>query len=143
MYPDNESIAVISHTFACITVIQTGASKMDRKKELKREFKETGTTAGVVSLRCKANGRVLLMTRQDLNGCFVRTRMSLESGRHHISALQKDWNEFGADNFEFEILDTLNKADLVDRDAVAELEALKELWREKLAAPPANATFYD
>lgn len=109
---------------------------MDRKKQLKKEYLEAGTTGGVVSLRCEANGRVYLTARKNINGAFNRTRLQLEGGRHFIKQLQQDWNEFGKDNFIYEVLDEIKDAD------EAELEELKELWREKLSGPPTNATFY-
>lgn len=93
-------------------------------------------TGGIVSLRCVTNGRVFLSARKNINGAFNRTRLQLESGRHFIKELQKDWNEFGKEYFVYEVLDEIKDAD------EAELEELKELWREKPAAPPTNATFY-
>lgn len=123
-------------TMAPAAIKESGVLKMDRKKELKKEYLEAGTTAGIVSLRCKVNGRVFLTARPNINGAFNRTRIQLETGRHFVSALQKDWNEFGKDNFVYEVLDTLKGAD------PAELEELRELWRDKLSAPPTNATFY-
>jgi len=121
---------------------KTGATKMDRRKELKRAYLETGTTAGIVCVRCKANGRMLLMMRKDINGFVSRVRFALEAGGYFKTELQKDWNKYGENEFEFEVLDTLKKEDLADKNPDDELRALMDLWRDKLAAPPSNATFY-
>lgn len=53
-------------------------------------------------------------------------------GLHPNRALQKDWNDFGPDAFEFEILDTLKPADSSGYDPSNDLRVLEEMWLEKL-----------
>lgn len=113
-----------------------------QKKEIKRAYAEAGTTPGVFVIRNVAASRVLLGTSTNVNSIMNRHRFQLDLNGHPNSGLQRDWNASGKDSFTFEVLDTLKKEDLVDRDVNTELAALKELWREKLAGPPSNVSFY-
>ena len=62
---------------------------------------------------------------------LIRTQLRL--GGHPNRALQKDWNEFGPEAFEFQILDTLQIPDQSDYDPSDDLRVLEELWLEKLS----------
>jgi hypothetical protein len=115
---------------------------VDRRKELKRAYLEAGTIAGVYCIRNIVNGRIYVDASPNAQGMLNRHRFDLDLGSHRNHALQQDWNENGKDKFEFEILDVLKNEDLVDANVAAELAALKELWREKLSAPPSNSPLY-
>ena len=55
--------------------------------------------------------------------------------------LQKDWNRLGEGAFEFEVLEELEPGDGPEWDPRADLEALEELWLEKLERlGPSGAT---
>jgi alkanesulfonate monooxygenase SsuD/methylene tetrahydromethanopterin reductase-like flavin-dependent oxidoreductase (luciferase family) len=47
--------------------------------------------------------------------------------------LQRDWSNLGAESFEFEVLETLERAETQTGEAFAEdLDVLKDYWLEKL-----------
>lgn len=46
--------------------------------------------------------------------------------------LQKDWNQFGPDAFEFEELDILTPSEDPNYNPAEDLEFLKDMWIEKL-----------
>lgn len=103
------------------------------KKALKREYKETARPMGIYQIRNTANGKVLIGTSVDLPSILNRHRAQLGFGSHRNRALQKDWNELGPEAFELEILDTLPPSDRPAYDPSADLQALEDLWLEKLA----------
>ena len=102
------------------------------KKELKREYKQTLRPIGVFRIRNMANEKVFIGSSLNLDGIFNRHEFQLKMGGHPNKALQSDWNRFGAENFEFEILEELFPRENPDYDYRADLEVLKDLWLEKL-----------
>jgi len=103
------------------------------KKALTREYKETPRTAGVAVVRCRENGKVLLIAGVDIPALVNRHRAQLKLGGHPNRALQVDWKTFGAEAFEFEIVDTLPLPDTADVDQRDDVQALEAMWMEKLA----------
>ncbi len=105
---------------------------MDRTKAI-REYKETRRPMGEDRVRNRVSGRSLLGTSVDLPSILNRQRAALRLGSHADRELQRDWNELGEGAFALETLDTLappeNRAGY---DPGAELQALEQLWREKL-----------
>lgn len=106
----------------------------DRKKELKRQYKELKKPMGVFIIRCKSDNKCLIQTSNDLRADINGARVRLEGGFHMFGELQKEWNELGADNFTIEVLDELEyDKDLTKTDYSEELNLLKNMWEEKLA----------
>src|SRR5215471_14640341 len=75
----------------------------DKKRELKREYKLNHRPMGVYQIRNVVNEKVLIGAALDLPGIFNRHRFQLKMGNHPNTALQAEWNEFGDENFAFEI----------------------------------------
>lgn len=98
------------------------------KKDLKREYKETQQTMGVFQIRNLTNEKVFVGSSLNLDGIFNRHKFALNAGSHQNKALQADWNEFGAENFAFEILEELEPRE--NLDTKRELEFLEDLWLE-------------
>ena len=105
---------------------------MDRKA-LIREYKETRRPMGVYRVRNTVNGKSFIGTSKDLPAMLNRQQSQLRMGGHPNRALQKDWAEYGAEAFEFEVLDTLTIPERADYDPTADLRALEELWLDKLS----------
>lgn len=105
---------------------------MDRKA-LIRQYKESRRPMGVFRVKNTADGRSLVGTSVDLPAMLNRQRAQLRLGAHPNRAIQKDWNELGAEAFEFEILDTLAPPDEPDYDPSGDLRVLEGLWLEKLS----------
>jgi hypothetical protein len=105
---------------------------MDRKKELKQQFKETTVYGGVYAIKNTKNQKMLIgKTRnlKTLNGI----RFMLENGDYTINKnLQEEWNQFGEENFVFDVLERLKKKEdpfFKEKEALIELE---QKWLEKL-----------
>jgi len=69
----------------------------------------------------------------DLQGYKNRFEFSLSTGGCVSTKLQKDWLQFGADAFTFEILEELVKKETqTPKEFSEDIETLKEIWLEKL-----------
>ena len=105
---------------------------MKSRKELSREYLERPKPAGVFQVKNTANGKVLLGSSLNLDGALNGHRFMLRIGSHRNKDLQKDWNEFGADNFDFEILEVVQVRDDPNLNLSDELTLLEMIWLEKL-----------
>lgn len=109
---------------------------MDRKQELKQLYKESEREAGVYQVRNTKNQKVLIESTPNLKSINGK-RFQLEMGGHKNIELQKEWNEYGKDAFEFEVLEMLKK-DKEGRyeggfsDIKTALEKLEEKWVERV-----------
>jgi group I intron endonuclease len=101
------------------------------KNELKRQYKQTLREMGVFQIRNKANGKILIGSAKDLNGKINSNKFQLKTGRHYNQALQKDYNQYGENNFSFEVLDYLKPTEN-QKDYSDELKLLEEMWLNKL-----------
>lgn len=99
---------------------------------MKRAYKERQKPAGVFQVKNTANGKILLGSSLNLEGPLNSHKFMLTIGRHRNEALQKDWNEFGAEKFVFEILEIAKVKDDPDFNLDDELTLLEEIWLEKL-----------
>jgi hypothetical protein len=107
---------------------------MDRKTMI-REYKETPRPAGVYRVVHAPSGRTLLGSSADAPARLNRLQTQLRTRGHPNRALQRDWNEDGADAFTFEVLDLLPPREDEGGDPQDDLRMLEELWREKLGLP--------
>ena len=102
------------------------------KKELKREYKQNLRPMGIFQIRNLIKEKVFIGSTLNLPGIFNRHEFQLKMGGHPNKILQADWNEFGAENFEFEILEEVFPRENPDYNYAADLEVLEDLWLEKL-----------
>jgi len=107
---------------------------MDRaeRKSFNREYKNTPRPVGIYRVRNSVTGKSLVGSSTDLPGMLNRQRFQLENGLHPDRELQRDWNELGADAFEFETLDRLKPSEEPGYDPTEDLAALKDMWIEEL-----------
>ncbi|MZP30688.1 DUF2087 domain-containing protein [Heliobacterium undosum] len=114
-----------------------GVAPVDKesRRQKKLAYKETAPSVGVFQIRNKINGKGLIGSSRNIEAAFNRHRFSLSHGAHESPELQKDWNEHGAENFAFEVLETLEleAEERQNMRAVNEvLQGLEEHWKEKL-----------
>jgi DNA-binding HxlR family transcriptional regulator len=103
---------------------------MESLKEIKTRYKQTPKTAGVYQIRNTVTGRILLGSSLNLHGPWNRHKFGLSIGGHGNKELQKDWNQYGADAFVFEVLETVK--DNPDINTSVALETLELAWAAKL-----------
>lgn len=107
---------------------------MDRKKELKLQYKQMKPPMGVFVIRSKFSNKYYLEATNNFRARFNSTKVKLESNFHPNKELQKDWNEHGEENFTFEIMENLEyDKDEMKTDYTDDLALLEMIWEEKLA----------
>lgn len=107
---------------------------MDRKKELKEQYKQMKTKMGIFVVRCMANNKYYLRATQNLNGIMNSTKFQLNCGSFPNEELQSDWKNYGSEQFQTEILEELEyDKDEAKTDYSEELDIMKMVWNEKLS----------
>jgi hypothetical protein len=106
-----------------------------RRKELTAEYLRARRPAGVYAIRCAGSGKALLGCSSNLDS--ARNRVEFARATNMPGALdgrlRADFERFGAEAFSFEVLDALDVApEATEADLQADLDALLQLWREKL-----------
>jgi hypothetical protein len=105
---------------------------VSKKKELKREYQQNHTPMGIYRIRNIPNDKILIGTALNLPGILNGQKAQLSGGCHPNKALQSEWNEFGSDNFTFEIVDELSATEGPAHDYREDLAFLEEFWLDKL-----------
>ncbi len=104
---------------------------MNRRDILVAQYKEMKTEAGVYAIRNQANHKVWISSTRNLKSINGK-KLQLEVGSHMNKKLQAEWSQYGAQQFDFEILEVLDKKDLhpmQEKDALAKLE---QKWLDQL-----------
>lgn len=105
---------------------------MDRKKELKQQFKEASVEAGVYQIKNTVNNKILVGSTNNLK-TLNGIKFMLETNAYTPNKkLQEEWKYYGKEAFTIEILEKLKKKDepyFNEKEALLELE---EKWLEKL-----------
>lgn len=104
---------------------------MNRKEELKQQYKETKVDAGVFMIKNTINQKMFIASTRNLK-TINGQQFSLRMGSHINKSLQEDWNQFGEDAFTIEVLETLQEKKDGYFDAKDALKKLEEKWVEKL-----------
>lgn len=114
---------------------------MDRKKELKQQYKQMKPDMGIFIIRCNEEKKCHIQTAQDLKGVMNGALARLGGGFHPNQELVKDWKEKGQGAFSMEILEHLAyDKDESKTDYSEELAILEMIWQEKLTKE--GYTFY-
>lgn len=112
---------------------KAGASTMETRKELKRQYLETPKQAGIFQVKNTVNGKVLLGSSTNLHGPLNKHRFMLSTGMHTNQALQQDWKQHGADAFTFEVIEVVRQKDEPGFSVADELTLLEQIWLERLS----------
>lgn len=106
---------------------------MDRRKELKSQYKDLKPDMGLYLIRCEETKKYHLETTKNLKGHMNGAAFKLETGNHPVRELQKEWKALGKDKFSVGIAEHLEyKEDAEDSYYDQELLLMKMLWEEKL-----------
>jgi len=127
-----EIIAADQGVKPAIPLMTPTAKKVSERSQLKQLYKQSRPDMGVYQIRNKVNGRIFIDSCKNLEGSEKSRLFQLRMGKIVFSpGLQKDLNEFGANNFEFSVLDVLPKSESGE-NVERLLLALKLQWQEKL-----------
>jgi hypothetical protein len=106
---------------------------LDRKRELKQQYKESFRPMGIICIKNIENGKIYIEKSPNIEGTFNKHKFQLELGGHILKELQKDWNTYGGEKFIFEVLEYLKPSDKDTlEDLKEELEIMEVLWLDKL-----------
>lgn len=101
------------------------------RRELLGAYKERKTVGGIYAIRNRKNGRLLVGSAADLKGFRNRFEFAKQTGSGLSLRLKRDWEAFGPDAFELEVLEELEKKDAQTAEEFsADLKALLELRLE-------------
>jgi len=101
-------------------------------KQLKEEYKQRPLTLGVFLIRNTVSNRIFLASGQNLTGIINRHKFDLRHGSHKNKELQADWNESGAANFAFEIVEQIEPPTEGHFDVKQELRFMEDMWLAEL-----------
>ena len=104
---------------------------MDRKQELKQQYKETKIEAGVYQIRNTKNQKIFVESTSNLKTINGK-RFTLDMGTFQNKLLQNEWKEFGDEAFVFEVLEILKAPEEGYFDPKDALKKLKKKWLDKL-----------
>ena len=109
----------------------------ERRRELRALYDQRPRHVGVYALRNSVTGRCHVASALDLDA--VRNKLEFARATQRPSVLDHrltaEIREFGIDAFTLEVLDELDVTPEMTPDSVrADLAALEELWRDKVAA---------
>ncbi|MDO3412135.1 DUF2087 domain-containing protein [Saccharibacillus sp. CPCC 101409] len=106
-------------------------SPVNRRKELQAIYKEIKQEAGVYRVVHTASGRSFVASLPNLKSMSGR-QFELNNGSFQNKELQQDWNQYGADAFEFEVLEVLKPSENAYVTVREQLNELEEKWLNKL-----------
>jgi hypothetical protein len=106
---------------------------MDRKKELKQQYKLMKPEMGIFIIRCNDEKKCYIQAAPDLRGVMNGALARLGGRMHPCQELQRDWTAKGPKAFTMEILECLAyDKDESKTDYTDELTILQMIWEEKL-----------
>jgi hypothetical protein len=105
------------------------------RKEAIRKFKEQKPLRGAFAVRCKATGQVWVGASLNLAATKNGTWFSLRHRGHLDRGLQHQWNICGEDQFQYEVLETLEE-DLTPLEIPDLLKEKRRYWIAHLKARP-------
>jgi group I intron endonuclease len=82
--------------------------------------------AGIYKITNIANGKVYVGSSSNIAGRWRQHASTLRLGKHANPKLQHAWNKYGSDAFTFDVIETVDTADLLIREAhhIRELDAV-------------------
>ena len=104
----------------------------DNRKKLVEEYKNREILGGICGIRNTANQKILIESTTDLAANKNRFDFFHKTNAMTNNKLKRDWEQYGKEAFQFEVLEELKKDPLQSQsNFLKDLELLKELWIEK------------
>ena len=106
---------------------------MDRRKELKAQYKARKVVGGIYRINNRENGRFYLEYTDDIQATHNWFSSCCMTNTCTLPHIREDWKKFGKDAFFVEELDLLEKKqEQTNAEFTSDLKILLELWDEKL-----------
>jgi len=114
---------------------------VNRRKELQEAYKQMKPDMGIFMIQSLDTKKCTIEVDHNMKAKMNRRKIQLQTNGHPVLELQQEWNQYGEDNFNFEVLEQLKYGKDEDKtDYSEELAILLMVWEEKLTAE--NVTFY-
>lgn len=108
---------------------------MDRRKQLKDEYKLRKPPMGVLDFYCKASGQSYLVCAPDITATINSIKMRLGFNGNMNKALQADWQRYGESGFDIRVAASLDYEENHEGDYTDELLLLRmELMEQNPSA---------
>jgi group I intron endonuclease len=105
---------------------------MKTRKELKEEYKQVKFKMGVFQVKNNLNNKIFIGSSLDLKAIWHAQKLQLDFGMHQNRELQKDWTEYGKENFSYEILEEYTPPDDKQVNVEKEVKILEQMIIEEL-----------
>jgi cytochrome c556 len=106
---------------------------MNRRKEINNEYKARRLYGGVYTITNTVNGKYLIGYAANLKSIQNRFQFAVATGSTVHPKLQRDWEEYGAQVFIFEVLEELEqKTNQSQAEFMNDLKTLEQLCRANL-----------
>jgi len=105
----------------------------EKKRAMRAAYKERIKLGGVYRIVNGKNGRYMLFSAANLEGAKNRFAFSKNTNTCIFLKMKQDWDAYGADVFEFEVLEELKMGkEQTDQEFAEDLEVLLGMWAERL-----------
>lgn len=113
-------------------------NSINQKKDARNDYKEAYKAPGVFMIKNLATEEVFIKGIVDVKSAINRYKFELTIGCNFHKKLQASWNDYGADNFEFSILEEIKKQDKPFFNYEKALEDCEKKWQEKYCEVTSN-----
>ena len=104
---------------------------MKTRKELKEEYNQMKFPMGAFQIKNNINGKIFIGSSLDLKAIWHAQKLQLDIGIHPNSKLQKDWKDYGSENFSYEILEEIKNVEEKDINYANEIKILEHFMHEQ------------
>ncbi len=104
---------------------------INQKKEARSKYKEAYKAPGVFMIKNLVTDEVFIKGVVGVKSATNRYKFELMMGRNLYKKLQSSWNKYGADNFEFSILEEIKNHDEPYFNYERALGACERKWKDK------------
>lgn len=103
-----------------------------KRKDIIMEYKEKKAIGGVCSITNIENDKVLIVSAADVHGLKSKFEFAKQTNLCTYNKLQKDWKKYGADKFEFAVLEEVEQEEGQSlKEFKEDIKELEELWSER------------
>ncbi|GGG51896.1 GIY-YIG nuclease family protein [Paenibacillus radicis (ex Gao et al. 2016)] len=102
----------------------------NKRRELVEEYKKIKVYMGVIQIKNKVNDKIFIDSYPNLKNKWFTLQMQLDMGKFANAGLQKEWKEFGADAFDYEVLEQKDTEKVTD--IRWEMKQILKPWFQKL-----------
>lgn len=103
-----------------------------RRKALQQQYKQMDIMMGVVKITNTQNGKAYIVSYPDLRDKWQFIQSALTTGTYSSGALMRDWKEYGADAFTYEVLEEEAQQGESSDEIRRKLHQMEKPWLEKL-----------